>query len=89
MRQSRYHMEEEEVLPYRNRVSLLGCMSAGVMLSCFSISSTTPRPPVWMHTWSNASLKSGMYGRTRRFSTCAGVKEAKLSMSPGAPNMRP
>ena len=37
-------------------------MSSGVMDSCFSISSTTPRPPVWMHTCSKASLKSGMYG---------------------------
>ena len=45
-------------------------MSLGVMDSCFSISSTTPRPPVWMHTCSKASLKSGMYAFIFRFSTC-------------------
>lgn len=45
-----HQMDDEEVLPYRNRVSLEGATSCGGRASCFSISSITPRPPVWMQT---------------------------------------
>ena len=55
-------------------------MSLGVMESCFSISSTTPRPPVWMQTCSNASLKSGMYALILRFSTCSGLDLVRMTL---------
>ena len=50
------------MLPKRRSASRLGCMSSGVRCSCFSISSMTPRPPVWMQKCSKARMKSGRYG---------------------------
>ena len=60
MRARMYQMEDEDVLPYRRSVSRDGATAAEGRRSCFSISSMTPRPPVWMQKWSNAVVKSGV-----------------------------
>ena len=56
---------------HRQSAARLGAIRSGVSLSCFSSSSSTPRPPVWMQKCSKASAKSGRYALQRTPSTCA------------------
>ena len=65
------HAPQRLVVAHRQSAARLGAMRSGVSLSCFSSSSSTPRPPVWMQKCSKASAKSGRYALLRTPSTWA------------------
>ena len=67
------------MLPNRKRACFDANVCSAVRCSCFSISSMTPLPPVWMQKCSKACLKSGMYAFIFIFSTCAAEPDVKAA----------